>query len=653
VDRVCASQVIPDLHSCVRELIENSLDAGASSISIRIRNCGSEVEVADNGTGISKENWISLFKPHHTSKLSDFESLYSGAIGTHGFRGEALASICTLATKVRVATRSADMDSGYVIEFDQSCEMTGEPGRVSKSVGTTITVYGLFEKSLPVRYHELLRTVKKELKLLSSQVYELAIINCTKSFELLIDGKCTISPISGCLTPYDVYKRLINGPGLMEFECCSDSGFTVTGWITPPIPTPWSLAASGSGSGGQYFYLNGRPINPIKKLVRGISRVYTKFEIKKISAIFCLTVPENKNYFDINVAVDKREILFCNGFEDLITDQVIAEIENLFNKCQNSKEAISATAPTPRRILITPSRKRVLEIDTVPLSNVSDPGENDKAPGPPSQKDEREIIDDPNVTSAVVESLSQVPEQSETIAEYQILPVTPQSLPPISYSFPKELFECMSVIGQFNNGFIIARLDAVPDRVPELFLIDQHAANEKYLFEEYFRNIKLNYQRLIIPIKVRSPPWIEQVVQDFGQELAENGFHAEVGEDSDGNRCIQINSLPTLSGIGFNRSAALTVKDFMEITEALHEGSIHPRRDTGDPLCLIKSLSSVRAHLASKACRTAIMVGDALSMSKMTNVVHSLSKLEQPWNCPHGRPTMKHLLSLDELSQFN
>jgi DNA mismatch repair protein PMS2 len=189
----------------------------------------------------------------------------------------------------------------------------------------------------------------------------------------------------------------------------------------------------------------------------------------------------------------------------------------------------------------------------------------------------------------------------------------------------------------------------------ELFLIDQHAANEKYLFEEYYRKIKLDYQRLIIPIKIRAPPWIEEVVVEHKDILAKNGFLADIGNDTDGNRCILLNSLPTLSGIGFNRSAALTVKDFMEMTEALNDGDVvlsQSKSDT-DPLCLLKLLSCVRSHLASKACRTAIMVGDPLTPAKMTEIVHALSSLDQPWNCPHGRPTMKHLLSLEDLNMLN
>jgi DNA mismatch repair protein PMS2 len=319
----------------------------------------------------------------------------------------------------------------------------------------------------------------------------------------------------------------------------------------------------------------------------------------------------------------------------------------LFSTFTGKDDAVPASVPTPKRVLITPSRKRALEAVSAPSPRVVDRNTETEDVSPAAEEE------------ALIVQMEQVKEEqeieqddTEELSNYQILPLS-ESVPAISLSFPKELFRSMSIVGQFNNGFIIVRLDAVPGRVPELFLIDQHAANEKYLFEEYFRNIKVNYQRLIIPIKIRAPPWIEQVVQEYNKELAANGFISEIGVDNEGNRCIQVNSLPTLSGIGFNRSAALTVKDFMEITEALHEGTVAPRANGEDVLFLLKSLSSVRAHMASKACRTAIMVGDNLSSMKMTEIVHALSSLEQPWNCPHGRPTMKHLLSLDELHQFN
>lgn len=665
VERVCASQVIPDLHSCVRELIENSVDAKASCISIRIRNAASEIEVADNGLGISKENWNSLFRSHHTSKLTEYESLLSGFITTHGFRGEALSSLCSLSTKVRIATRTGEQDAGYVLEFGKTCTMTNEPERVSKSVGTTITVYGLFEESLPVRYHEMLRTIKKEIKTLSSHVYELAIINPSISFELLVDGKCLINPISGSQSPYDVYKRLISGPELIEFSSACESA-SLKGWITPPVPTPWSLSAQNSSSsvGGQYFFLNGRPINPIKKLVKGINRLYGKFSIKRVTAILCLSIPENKNYFDINVAVNKREVLFCNGFDDMINNSVIQVLEDLFDKPKNEENIVT---PTPQRNLVR--RKRVLEAESETQPNkvlvheiLRAPETDIESKPPESQEEPFESIENQIAVresdSVDHEELSQPsPQSKEPIEEWERYPIVPSTQLdfPTSISFPKELFREMSVMGQFNNGFIVTRLENVNGRSGELFLIDQHAANEKYLFEEYFRKIRLDYQRLIIPIKIRAPPWIEQVVIEHKETLARNGFLTDTGNDSDGNRCILLNSLPTLSGIGFNRSAALTVKDFMEMTEALNDGDATIAQSTSDadPLCLLKMLTCVRAHLASKACRTAIMVGDPLNPAKMTEIVHSLSTLDQPWNCPHGRPTMKHLLSLEDLNKFN
>ena len=659
VDRVCASQVIPDLHSCVRELIENSVDAQSTCISIRLRNSGSEIEVADNGSGISKENWHSLFRTHHTSKLSDFDSLLTVSIGTHGFRGEALCSLCTLSTKVRIATRTVEQDAGYVMEFDKSCQMTSEPERVSKSNGTTITVYGLFEESLPVRYHEMLRTMKKEIKTLSSHVYELAIINPSISFELLVDGKCLINPISGSVNPYDVYKRLISGPELIEFSSSCESA-SVKGWITPTVPTPWSFSAQNSSAGGQYFFLNNRPINPIKKLVRGISRLYAKFAIKRVTVILCLSIPENKNYFDINVAVDKREVLFCNGFDDMITDSVVKVLEQSFDKPSKEEEI---PVPTPQRSLVT--RKRPLDEEVgrqekkvMIVERLRAPEANIEPQSFPvtSQHSEKQTFAE-EVKSVENEEESQDMPNEESFEEWQNYPLVPSTqLDSLgSISFPKELFGEMSVMGQFNNGFIVARLESGISGSSELFLIDQHAANEKYLFEEYYRKIKLDYQRLIIPIKIRAPPWIEEVVVEHKDILAKNGFLADIGNDTDGNRCILLNSLPTLSGIGFNRSAALTVKDFMEMTEALNDGDVvlsQSKSDT-DPLCLLKLLSCVRSHLASKACRTAIMVGDPLTPAKMTEIVHALSSLDQPWNCPHGRPTMKHLLSLEDLNMLN
>jgi DNA mismatch repair ATPase MutL len=465
-----------------------------------------------------------------------------------------------------------------------------------------VTLSGLFAESLPVRYLELQKRYKKELKLLQSRMTELAIVYHDKSLELLVDGKTMISSIAA-KDPYDSYKRLVNGSDMDSFECLVDgcSGLRVSGWITPPVPTPWSMSID-RGPPTQLMYLNNHPINANRKLVKLLLSLYARFEIRKVSFIISITADENRNYYDVNVSVDKREVVWSAAVETAIISAVEKCISGMFdNREKKEKRVFSEPPPTRRPCRSTEDLSTILAIPTPSL--------------PP-----------------VVETLP------------VSLPLEIDTPPPLNFS--KEFFNRMEILGQFNNGFIIARLSE-----GELFLIDQHAANEKFLFEQYFDTIRVNAQVLIIPIKLRLKPWIEEIILEHVEVLGDNGFGILYAEEGVPGERIALRTLPTLSGIGFNRSAALSINDFLDIVHRLDDESAG--MNVSERLGLLKSLSSVRAMFASKACRTAVMVGDPLDFKRMNEIVTSLSTLQQPWNCPHGRPTMKHLLSISDLSSFS
>jgi DNA mismatch repair protein PMS2 len=158
VHQICSGQVILSLAVAVKELVENGLDAGATSIEVRLKDYGGEcVEVADNGCGIEPSNFEALAKKHHTSKLREFEDLTS--IGTFGFRGEALSSLCAL-SDLTVVTRSSSQEVATRIEYDANGAVTSRT-HVAREMGTTVCLQRLFH-SLPVRYREFQKNLKKE-----------------------------------------------------------------------------------------------------------------------------------------------------------------------------------------------------------------------------------------------------------------------------------------------------------------------------------------------------------------------------------------------------------------------------------------------------------------------------------------------------------
>ncbi|EPS64298.1 hypothetical protein M569_10482, partial [Genlisea aurea] len=202
--------------------------------------------------------------------------------------------------------------------------------------------------------------------------------------------------------------------------------------------------------------------------------------------------------------------------------------------------------------------------------------------------------------------------------------------------FRKEDFTHMKVIGQFNLGFIIGKLNS------DLFIVDQHAADEKYNYESLARTTVLNQQPLLRPLKMEMSPEEEIVISMNMNIFRKNGFLLEEDIDAPpGHRFI-------LKAVPFSKNVVFGVSDVKDLVSILSDGydcSIpcsSYRSDTRDSVCPPK----VGEMLASRACRSSVMIGDPLGMNEMRKIVENLATLKSPWNCPHGRPTMRHLVDL-------
>ncbi|KAI3625189.1 hypothetical protein CBS9595_000550 [Malassezia furfur] len=195
-------------------------------------------------------------------------------------------------------------------------------------------------------------------------------------------------------------------------------------------------------------------------------------------------------------------------------------------------------------------------------------------------------------------------------------------------------FAQMRIVGQFNLGFIIARRHVGGARgtpmMDDLFIIDQHAADEKYNFERLQRDTRIHSQRLIRPQVLELAPSDELVAAEHADWLKQNGFEIDVDEAQAPGRRVRLWSKP------MSKDTVFDVHDLEELLYGLREAPSHTRI----------RCSKIRDLLASRACRKSIMVGSALNARQMRDVVQHMGEIEQPWNCPHGRPTMRHLTSL-------
>ncbi|ODV59577.1 ATP-binding mismatch repair protein ASCRUDRAFT_81886 [Ascoidea rubescens DSM 1968] len=200
----------------------------------------------------------------------------------------------------------------------------------------------------------------------------------------------------------------------------------------------------------------------------------------------------------------------------------------------------------------------------------------------------------------------------------------------------KKDFLEMKIVGQFNLGFILAT-----SKHENLFIIDQHASDEKFNFEQLRKNTKFQRQRLISPINVELAIIDEMIVKDNIEMIEKNGFKIRVNENNKAGFKIELISIP------ISKKTVFDLSDFIELVYKIKENQSGGYKINNEVSC-----SKIYSMFASRACRMSIMIGKPLNISKMKKVVSNLSQLDKPWNCPHGRPTMRHLMELTKIETF-
>eukprot|EP00887_Chlorella_sp_A99_P005158 scaffold40.g5158.t1 len=303
------TQVILDLATAVKELVENALDAGATSVEVKLKEYGSELlEVADNGHGVAPGSYSALTAKYHTSKLADFADLQE--VATFGFRGEALSSLCAVAD-VSVVTRTAEQEVGVRLSYDHMGRLVGQ-APAARSVGTTVAVRSLFS-SLPVRHKEFQRNLKREYAKLVTllQAYALvatgARLLCTN--QAGAGGRATVVATQGAASVRDNIVTVFGSKAAeavepLSVEVPEAGGLTITGYV--------SKAAAGSGRAAgdrQFFYVNGRPVD-LPKAAKVLNETYRSLSspaaaTSKPMAVLDFRLPPDS--FDVNVTPDKRK----------------------------------------------------------------------------------------------------------------------------------------------------------------------------------------------------------------------------------------------------------------------------------------------------------------------------------------------------------
>lgn len=554
VNKIAAGEVIEKPMAVVKELIENAIDAGAYSITVEIKNGGkSMIRVADNGSGIDREDVRLAFAPHATSKIRQLHDLLS--LSTLGFRGEALASIAAVSQlEMFTKTRTAIHGLRYVIEggSEQKYEMAGCPD------GTTFIVRNLFYNT-PARL-KFLKTAQTEAGYISSLVEHMALSHPEIAFKFINQGQTKLHTSgNGNIIDiiYNIYgkEKTANMLSLdIEKNSC-----TMHGFIGKPI------VSRGNRSYIKYF-INGRFIKS-NVICRAIEEAYASYMMQHKYPFTVLHFNINPHFIDVNVHPQKMEIRFVNEKE------LYKDIYDAVSKTLKCNELVP----------------------NVTLGDNNDSVAKDISPQY-SSSEETNFLFENGEYACSTQNASQ-----QTLFKTDIM--------------SQEAKNDIKIIGQAFSTYWILQYDS------SLFLIDQHAAHEKVLYERFMKQVKSHapLTQMLAPPLVLSLSMTEQQALEENIEIFEKlGYCIE----NFGGREYMITGVPAqLPDIA-------TQELILEIIDSLVDNRVNTTFET-----LIE-------RIASMSCKAAVKGNNYLPEEQVHELLKELVLLDNPYNCPHGRPTM-------------
>ncbi|MCX0397698.1 DNA mismatch repair endonuclease MutL [Clostridium perfringens] len=661
-NKIAAGEVVERPSSVVKELVENSLDAGAKNITIEIQNGGeSLIKIIDDGSGVHPEDVEKAFNPHATSKIRDTYDIFS--INTLGFRGEALPSIASIA-RVDFKSKIADFDMGkeLIISGGEKESLTD----CSMNRGTQIEVRDLFF-NVPAR-KKFLKTTARESALINDLVNRISLANPDVSFKLFNNNKKILNTYgNGKLI--DVIRTIYGkstAENLIYFEEHKDTA-SVYGFIGND-----TLARASRNN--QSLFVNKRYVKN-RSLTVAVENAFRSFNVTGKFPFFVLFIDTYPELIDVNIHPTKSEIKFKDERfifkvvfdavhsamreyvkdtftlpeeeekkfealkEEVIQESLDKEISTLEKLKENINYKVSEDKRKEEIYSYNPSKdyeaKTEVNIpvdflskenqeESFSINNSFNSLENNEFKEASAK---REISYDPiliknELKDKVSESTSESLERSDYKCNKNEYGNFLEETIYREAKFPK-----LRVIGQFNKTYILAEYDST------LYLIDQHAAHEKILFEKYSSDIakkKVEIQPLMIPLVVTLPTE-DYLYYDENKEIFEKaGFKiSDFGDNS-----IRIEEVPYFL-------------DKLNPTELI-TSMINNLKKMGTG----ETVEVKYNKIASMSCRAAVKANDVLSILEMENLIEDLRYINDPFHCPHGRPTIIKFTSYELDKKF-
>lgn len=638
-NKIAAGEVVERPSSVVKELVENSIDANSKNITIEIEDGGcSFIKIIDDGDGIHKDDIKKAFLPHATSKIQCAEDIFS--INTLGFRGEALASIASV-SKVNLKTKPHDSSFGREIIIEGGEILEEKDCGVNS--GTTIEVKDLFF-NIPAR-KKFLKSFTREGSIITDIINRISIVNPDISFKLFNNGKKVLHTFGSGNTK-DVL-RVVYGKKISEnlvyFEGTREE-ISISGYIGK------EEIARGSRN-NQSIYVNGRYIKN-KTLVAAVENAFKSFSTVNKFPFFVLFIDVYPEFVDVNIHPTKAEIKFKDDrmMFKIVFDSVHKYLkEAIFDDFKLPEEDMNITKENQAENLELNIK---FEEDEVKFNSFE---KNDKIFKENSidysaqiKKEQDELLklkeklnntdfsihENKNDIKDTINDLnySSVNTNKEAINSDVLYSKEDNDLNKnISIKETREdriaKFPPLRIIGQFNKTYIIAEFNET------LYLIDQHAAHEKILFEKYIKSIS---EGSIIIQQLLVPTLIELSTDDLIFYIENQKIFKDAGftvEEFGGNT-ISLKEVPYFLG-------KLDPKDlFLSIIDDL--------KKMGDG----KTIDIKYNKIATMACKKAVKGNDTLTEREMIKLVEDLRFIEDPFHCPHGRPTIIKFTNNDLEKKF-
>lgn len=619
-NQIAAGEVVERPASVVKELCENSLDAGASKIKIEIIRGGiSKIKVTDNGSGMEKDDMILAFEAHATSKLSQIEDLLS--IRTKGFRGEALASIASV-SDIIVKSKAKQSDKAYEMFLRSS--FLEDIKECSFPSGTSIEVRDLFYNT-PARY-KFLKSDQKEADKIKELVLRLALAHPDVSFSFVSQnkeifkspGNNNLADTIYALLGSKIYHELI--PLEINESQNEDEKIKIRGFISQAEYAKRSRAS-------QFFFVNKRPIKS-KVLTAALDEAYKHRLMKGLYPSCILLIECSGNYVDVNVHPQKLEVKFTD--ESDIFRKVYHKIDNTLRMNHMPPKERPLTRQEHEKAEFTPmkqileddyiSAKKSREIITSKQTDFLKDGMKELWQSIPvnieyqdeivKKDEENEIFKTKLPENIVQENIS-----SKTLVQEEIVNYKGEK--------PVELSRRLSSLNYVGTAF--ASFLILEDK-ETLYLIDQHAAHEKINFEKFYAEYEKNKQFLIkdllIPQKIELDNFEVNIVKNYTDEILRLGFSF----DWFAGNTIVVRSVPEIYGDISSENI------FRQIIDFFNEQSKKSAKYVFDEY--------VHDYLAEIACKASIKANDFLTKDEVKSLLIQMEDLKDPYHCPHGRPAI-------------